>query len=155
MIYPRVADTKDLPYLIDMSRKFFEASPYASFTEFNEEKLKTVLIEILNVQHLGQAIIFVIDKDSKPVALLIAHIQPLLFADELLPMELAVWVSPEDRSLGYAAILKTGYEYWAKRNGCKLSGMGRLNALDPDNKFEQYLLREGYSPLEQIYVKVL
>jgi hypothetical protein len=138
----RLATEDDFPLIIQMARKFHEASPY-QVLEFSE----------LRCMQLFQA--YLQDKTSVMILLsdhgmLIAFASQAPFSNHKVSTEVAWWVNPECRGKRDSLLLLDAYEIWSRKVGCSLCQVAMLPSVTDLSKFYE---KRGYKLLEQSYVK--
>ena len=144
----RPAQLSDLPYLVEMGRRFFEASGYSDVTTFDSKSLRATIEALLTNE---DAVILVVGE--KPVGLAIAILYPFYFnANHRTSQEMLWWVEPEHRGVGtqlFEALI-TG----VKAKGAESISMIALERLTPE-KVGGIYERRGFRPSERSYIKKL
>ena len=139
----RKAALSDIPKIIEMGRRFYEASGYKDITEFDPESLEQTL------RNSG-AIILVAEKESV-VGMAGALVYPFYFnSKHLTAQEMFWWVDPEHRGIGsllFDALLEE-----VKKSGAKSLSMIALENLNPERVGEFYKSR-GFRPSDRSYIK--
>jgi GNAT superfamily N-acetyltransferase len=142
----REAGPLDLPEIMALCRRFFEASGYRSFG-FDEESMLGTLRRLMD--HPDGVVLVA---DGGMVA---GVVYPVFFnQSHRQAQELFWWVDDEARGSGVGRDLIRAFEKWAKSNDCKTVSMLCLEALEAD-KVEKLYLRSGYKPTERAFVKEL
>lgn len=150
----RLANKEDIKELLEMSTKFFEASPYSKLDELNTKELENTIYNVLFLQGLGRAVFLVsTDKDDKATGMLAAMVNKSMWSQNSIATEMAWWVEEDDRKSGVGKKLIEGYEYWTKMINAKLISLSTLMALDPDAKLSDFYEKQGYVKAEQAFVK--
>lgn len=133
---PRLAGVKDLDRLIELGKRFHQASPWSE-TPFDPYKMKTVLLEMIADE---DAVVIMHDKGVIGGSIITPYFNNTLIAQELF------WYAEEEGM----ALLKA-FEAWGYVEGAEMISMAgtgiRPKALDRLYK------RSGYEPRETFYVK--
>ena len=142
----RLAENKDIPLMLAMGQRFFDASGYGSETEFNAEDTEQLFIKLMDAHSLltdgeGGMIGFVVF----PMFMNTSHV---------IAQELFWWVDEEKRSSKLGLNLLKAAEATAKELGAKSLLMLSLNDLNGEkvNKLYESL---GYTKREQTYMRSL
>lgn len=142
----RLAEHKDIPLMLAMGQRFFDASGYESETEFNAEDTEQLFIKLMGAHSLltdgeGGMIGFVVF----PMFMNTSHV---------IAQELFWWVDEEKRSSKLGLNLLKAAEATAKELGAKSLLMLSLNDLNGEkvNKLYESL---GYTKREQTYMRSL
>lgn len=142
----RPATEKDIPILLDMGKRFFDASGYGDRMEFHFGSCKR-FFQLLIQSHV------LLVYGEKPVGMVGAMVHPAFFnSKELYACELFWWVNPDARGVG--GELLDALEKAVKDKGASHLSMLSLERLDPEKVGEMYKHR-GYSPVEHSYMKEL
>lgn len=147
----RAAAESDIPALIEMGRRFFQASGYGDLAAFDRESFTAT------VQHLmaGGGVCLVAETDGQVVGMAGALAYPFYFnADHKTGQELFWWLNPEHRGGLLGARLFAGLESWAQDQGCASFTMVALDAVRPEQVGGMYK-RRGYRASEHTYIKEL
>lgn len=144
----RLAQTEeDIDSVIELSKDFFNASPYSKSVEFSERRVKEVIRSCL-LSPLGCVILLETDTGTS-VGMLIAAASTTIFSEDLLAQELAWWVDPQYRGRESLHLIEA-YEEWAAVIGCRLIALGSIPEL---TELDKLYRRLGYTPKEQSYIK--
>ena len=142
----RLAENKDIPLMLAMGQRFFDASGYGSETEFNAEDTEQLFTKLMDAHSLltdgeGGMIGFVVF----PMFMNTSHV---------IAQELFWWVDEEKRSSKLGLNLLKAAEATAKELGAKSLLMLSLNDLNGEkvNKLYESL---GYTKREQTYMRSL
>jgi hypothetical protein len=87
---------------------------------------------------------------EKPVGILAATAEPMLFNKTKIACELIWWIEPEFRRSRAAEKMRQAYEFWAKKVGCT-----SCSVVDHEDTLDKYYTRKGYERRETAYLKVL
>lgn len=145
----RPANKFDLNHVLDMLRRFREATPIDLMRECdNETYVNTLFHHII----LGGGIALIAEKDDQPVGMIIGiKDQNIWDPDIKILRELVYWVEPEARNstAGYKLLLE--YNKQAKQlveeDKIKLYTMTKM-VNSPDLDFERF----GYKKTEEVWV---
>ena len=142
----RLAENKDIPLMLEMGQRFFDASGYGSETEFNAEDTEQLFIKLMDAHSLltdgeGGMIGFVVF----PMFMNTSHV---------IAQELFWWVDEEKRSSKLGLNLLKAAEATAKELGAKTFNMITLHGLGHERLNDIYLKR-GYSRSENTYIRGL
>jgi N-acetylglutamate synthase-like GNAT family acetyltransferase len=139
----RKAVVSDLPAMVEMGRKFHEASGYGDITEFDGLSLATAL------QNAPDAVFLVVEKDGVVVGMTGAMVYPLYFnLKHKAAQEMFWWVEPEHRGVG--AQLFSALEAEVKKMGAESLTM---NALERFSWVGGYYEKRGYKPIERSFIR--
>lgn len=97
-----------------------------------------------------QIIIF-LEENEVPIGMIVGVITELPFSSTLVSSELAWWVEPEHRGKSSDS-LRQAYEFWAKKQGCKIVTMSCL-ADETEKVLDVFYRRKGYTKAETMYKK--
>lgn len=137
----------DIPEMVEMGRKFFEASGYSDITSFDEDSLKASFEKLL-----GSHVVLVVEKE-KLIGMAIALIYPFYFnVNHATSQEMLWWVEPEHRGIGTE--LLEALMAAVKAKGAESLSMIALEKLDPE-KVGGIYERRGFRPSERSYIKKL
>jgi GNAT superfamily N-acetyltransferase len=146
----RLAKEKDLPSLVKMARRFFEASGYSDITSFDRDSFRATFSNLI-FNHA--AVVLVAEKDEQAVGMAAALIYPFYFnANHRTSQEMLWWVDPEHRGIG--SELFEALEREVKVRGAESLTMVTLEALTPERIGKFYQSR-GYRPSDHSYIKKL
>lgn len=146
----RPANEADIPAMLTMGRRFFDASGYGRFTEFNEGVLAETFRRLIDSD---TGVIWVADAGPL-VGFTGGLLYPFYFSGRLTGQELFWWVDEEYRGGGVARDLFKALESWAKSLGAETFGMVALEALSPERVGGMYQ-KAGYVPAEHAYMRRL
>jgi hypothetical protein len=145
----RPAVTGDIPKLVEMSKRFFDASGYSDITEFDEFSMHATLSALIGNQN---AVVLVVVK-SIPVGMACALIYPFYFnAGHTTAQELFWWIDPEHRGIG--GNLLDAMAAGVKAKGALSLSMIALERLSPEKAGAIYE-RRGFRPSERSWIKKL
>ena len=135
----RQATHEDFPRLVDLSKKFHAESVYRH-VPFDE----ATVIENLNGALQGGGVF--VNDEGFAVGILV----PLMFNKNILVAAELAWYCPD----GDGRELKNALEVWAATRGAVASQFSVLNN-GKSEKLTQYLVDDGYAPIEIAFVKGL
>lgn len=139
-IVVREATIEDLPFLMDIGQKFFEANEWPVELNFNPEFLEKTLIHLISDDN-G----VILRNDTGCIGGLLF---PYYFTGDLTTQELFWWADKDGLELLEA------FERWSKNYGAKTVSMITLAGLNPERVGKIYQ-RRGYTPVEHSYIKVI
>lgn len=137
----RIATIEDFDLVMSLAGNFVKNSPYSDYVD--EGRLEGLVKAFLTSDGTDKVIIL-----SDDCGMLAGHIAPFAFGQSLIAMELAWWVEPSERGKSVGKELLEGFEFWAKRNGCKLISLACL-----DDSVGKFYERRGYKLYERTYFK--
>ena len=142
----RLAEHKDIPLMLAMGQRFFDASGYGSETEFNAEDTEQLFIKLIESHTL------LTDGDGGMIGFVVFPM--FMNTSHVIAQELFWWVDEEKRSSKLGLNLLKAAEATAKELGAKSLLMLSLNDLNGDkvNKLYESL---GYTKREQTYMRAL
>lgn len=145
----KLIEAKDLTRFVELCHNFHLASPFNN-TEFNKDKVINSAHAIMNGPKENAIILLLCDIDAVAQGFLIGVVSETPFGTERMAMELAWWVEPEYRGTRKSLELVLAYQDWAKRIGCSLIQMSRIENTGTDklhdiyNKLGMRLAESGY-----------
>lgn len=147
----RRAVLADLPALVEMGRRFFDASGFGDVTSYDPESMAHTFAELAQSE---QGLLLVAD-DGGLVGMVGALVYPHYFNKaDLIAQELFWWVDESARKSGVGGELLESVEAWASEKGAASVVMLSLSALNPDAANRMYI-NAGYRPAEQSFIKRL
>lgn len=150
MIRPAVIS--DLPRLEDMGAKFFDATGFDKWFQWNPHSFAKAIEHFLADEN---AVVLVADGPEGAVAMAAALAYPSwLDKDHLTAQDLFWWVEPPFRGGPLAGHLLGRLEDWARGKGCSTMEMGAIETLRPD-VLAAFYARKGYAPKERLFCKGL
>ncbi len=141
----RPATFSDIPQMLEMGRRFYEASGYSDVTEFDPESLRVTYEALITSE---SAVVLVAEG-----AMAAALIYPFYFnASHKTAQEMFWWVDPDKRGIGTKLFdaLMAG----VKAKGAQSLSMIALERLTPE-KVGGIYERRGFRPSERSYIKKL
>lgn len=145
----RPAMSSDIPAMLEMGRKFFDASGYSDITEYHEESFRDVLERLITS---ADSLALVADEGG-PVGMAAALLYFHFFnTNHKTSQELFWYVDEKHRGIGTALLdaLIAG----VKAKGAQSVSMIALESLDPE-KVSGIYARRGFRPSERTYVRSL
>jgi hypothetical protein len=145
----RPATYMDVPDLLAMGRRFFDASGYADITSFHPESFQVTLENLLGSDN-GLVLVAV---KEKPVGMAAALLYPYFFnVDHKTAQEVFFWMDKEHRGIG--AQLLDALIVGAKARGARSLSMIALESMAPDVVGGMYQ-RRGFRPSERSFIRSL
>lgn len=145
----RIANKFDAPQIIEMLKHFRSETPIPEMNDCNDEEYISKLIRQLI---LGMGIIYVAEKDSKVVGMIIGVKGPSIWDQNLIMLrEMAFWVEPEYRgsTAGYKLIIAYNkYAEQLKQNKQITTYTMTKMSTSPDLDFGRF----GYKKAEEVWV---
>lgn len=130
--------------MVEMGRRFFDASGYADITEYDGESFAATLAN-------APAIYLVVEVDGKLVGMAGALVYPLYFnTTHMTAQEMFWWVNPEHRGVG--SKLFDALEEEVKKAGAKSLTM---IALETISWVGSYYEKRGFRPTERSFMRRL
>lgn len=150
-MYLKLATLADLQSYSQLTRSFYEESPFYPSVSYNPTLVEDLLHVAVESNYEKVLVLLLVD-NSTPVGLLIGYATTTPFSHDLIASELAWYVSPNYRGQRKALDLVYAYEEWAKRIGCKHISMSLLTTLTDATKLYERL---GYKKTEISFMKEL
>lgn len=148
----REGDISDIPYLVKMGRKFFEASGYQKSFSFKGMTFEKTVSHLISDENSN---IFVATDDERVVGMAGALLFPFYMNEDVMScQEVFWWVEPGSRKGTTGVRLLNEVEEWAKSNGAQTFNMMCLEHLNPD-KVEKLLTHKGYDKTERHFMRTL
>lgn len=141
----RAATEADVPALIEMGRRFHDATPYVGIVTFNEAEFERSLLGMMDA---AAALLRVLDNGSGPVGMIGAVSGRHFISGETAVWECFWWVDPQHRGRG--ALLLTAFEEWSWAIGATLVCTSLLAS---DDRTKHLYERRGYRMGEVGFVK--
>ena len=145
----RAGTEEDLDQLVELSRRFLNASPYSAFTTVNESRVRNMLLGVLEFGGL-----FVAVEDERIVGAIAGQILTQWYDSTPVAAELGWWVEPELRGRPSAIGLLRAFERWGAERGAVgvvLSDLLVAGEAPAGELFE----RLGYEVVERSHFKKL
>jgi len=144
----RPAELSDLPRLVEMGERFFNAAGWPEVASWDVESI-TRTLSFLITEDAGA--VFVLDHDGQLVGMAGGMLNPFYFnANHRTGQELFWWVEPEYR--GEGSKLFDALEGWARDSGAQSFSMIALDRIKPEVMGRIYRMR-GYRAAEHSYIK--
>lgn len=146
----REASADDLPRLLQMGERFFNAAGWPEFAAWDVASIEQTLRFLIDNETGG---LFVAEVDGEVVGMAGAMVTPFYFnLSHLTGQELFWWVEPEHRGVGGG--LLDAMEAWAKRVGAQTFTMIAVDRIRPELMARVYRGR-GYRPAEHSFMRRL
>lgn len=148
----RSARPDDIPALLEMGRRFFDASGYAELTSYDPASFAETLTSVME-SPIG--CLLIAERNGEPAGFCCAIAFPFFFnKGGVNAQELFWWVDEAHRGSGIGAAMLVALEQWAESVGAKSLMMLSLASLDPESVARMYT-KAGYRPAEQTFIKRL
>ena len=143
----RIGEEYDIESILAMCKKFYEASPYSSLIEFDEDSATN---HIFNIMDNGFFILATHGEDV--VGMIGCFIQPhVANVNKKICSEALWWVEEEHRNSGLGVMLVRTAEEFAKLDGCAAISMSSLSTSFGD--IGKLYAKLGYESIERAYIK--
>jgi GNAT superfamily N-acetyltransferase len=145
----RLATLEDVPYILDLSKKLYQESPYKG--TLNPTKMRAHLERA--VIERGKYLVLVSFDGDKVVGAVVAYTYQPLFSDDWIAIEVLLYLEKTYRASTRGVELIEAFEYWAKMAGCQSVQFGVLTGFP--KALEKLYERRGGEMTERLYTKVL
>lgn len=142
----RLAETKDMPELLRMLKRFYDVSGYSEFVLYDKETVIQVFIELIKNKTLLT--------DGKNAMLGFLVFPFFLNKNTLTAQELFWWVDEDKRKTGIGVNLLKEAEKQAKKLGAKSLMMLNIKNLNGES-VEKLYRSLGYRETEKTYMRGL
>ncbi len=142
----REATKADIPRIVEMGERFFQASSFSDFSVYSEKHATKMARHLLE----DEAGILLVTDDLSGMAG--ALVYPFYMTGSMTAQELFWWVEPEHRGVG--RLLLDAMERAAKGKGAETLNMAALDSLDYERVAAVYR-RAGFRPSEHYWIKEL
>lgn len=142
----RDATKEDIPKLLELGKKFFKATEYASFMPFSEENTINIINELID----GDSGILLVLDNNGVSGMIGGLVYPFYMSKDLTGQELFWWCEDKGKGLG----LLDAIEKQAKEKGAKTFNMMSLDKLTPE-RLDKIYLSKGYTRSEHTYIRRL
>lgn len=141
----------DFLALLDIGRKFFELNPYRHCTTLDGPSLMETFFQLQD-DHI---LLVVRADDGSIIGTAGAFIGPVFWNQNYLQgLEVFWWIDPQHRQNGLGKELREFLQYKAKTKGVHCWNMVALTESMPD-VVDKIYRKDGFTPVETIYMKVL
>jgi GNAT superfamily N-acetyltransferase len=148
----RHATPDDMAQLVDMGQAFFEESPFAAISSWDEGSFQLTVLSLLSGSTSGG--LLVAEDDGKLVGMAAYVIFPLYFnLQTKMAQEVFWWCRPSHRK-GLGSSLLDELEQDAMRSGVSVFLTANL-AGARDEAFNRLYQRRGYAPSENVFMRKL
>ena len=145
----RVAKANDLPSMVRMGRRFFDASGYSDLASFDDGSFEATFSSLIDSP---DAVVVVCEQD-RIVGMAAALLYPLYFnASHRTAQEMLWWVDEDRRGVGGHIFDMLIAE--AKKKGAKSVSMIALEELSP-SVVGAFYERRGFRPSERSWMRAL
>ena len=138
--------------IIDMARKFHEASPYHGLEDYDESQVSDKILQFLESPGKAVIILLVHPDTNKAVGMVIGIVTEGIFNRNRVAAEIAWWVDQEHRGKQSLELFEA-YLYWADHVAkCDTVSMALLE----DEKIEglsRLYKRKGFVPTERAFIR--
>jgi len=138
--------------ILEMTKKFHEASPYHGIEDYDESQVADKILHFLESPRDTVIILLVNPETNKAVGMVVGMTTTGIFNRNKIAVELAWWVEEEFRGK-QSLELFTAYNYWAE-NVAKCDSV--TMALLEDDKIEKLgkvYKRKGFVPVERAFIR--
>lgn len=143
----RPATLADIPALVGMGKRFFDASAYEDVTAFDQSSFATTLAQVIPS---GDAVMLVVEKAGQIVGMAAAVIYGFYFnLQHRTAQELFWWVDKAHRGIG--SELFNALVHHVKERGAESLSMIALESLEPE-RVGTFYRRNGFRPSEHSYI---
>jgi GNAT superfamily N-acetyltransferase len=149
-MYLKLAQREDFGAIKEMSLNFKAASPLADWA-VDEGKLDETINSFLNSNQRDMIIILLVD-EKRPVGLLAALSQEVLFSREKHAIELIWWVEPKYRRNPKSTMLVRAFLEWSRRVGCRRAEISHAEDMYGP-RVEKFYKSLGFKKTSHHYVK--
>lgn len=147
----RIAEEKDLQFILNCCENFFYESPFKEYkSSFDADRVEEV-IEIYLKSKKEEKVIFILSLNGKDVGLLAAIASQNLFTNDFVAIEQIWWVEKEARGKDSLSLLVM-FELWAKKVGCSSCIVSSLST-EHEELLDKLYQKKGYSKTETMYFK--
>jgi len=144
----RDAKITDLPILLDMGERFFNASEFVKVTIYDPISFQSTALQLIDSD-----ILLVGEDDGKVVGMIGALVYPLYFnQSHITGQEMFWWVDEDKRKSKVGRDLLRVLEQRAKDMGANSFAMISLDSMNPKLMDRVYKMK-GYFPAEHTYYK--
>lgn len=131
-------------------KSFKEESSYSVLETLDEVVLKT--IESYLLKNKKEAIVILYIKEERIIGIIVGTSSTLPFNNDLQCSETIWYVVPEYRKSRIGLELYEAFEYWAK----EVVKARVIHTSNPEGgMLDKIYLKQGYKPLEQLFMKVI
>lgn len=142
----RNAEAADMAPLLDMCRRFLDASGYGY--PWDEAHARAGLAQAMLA---ADALVLVLDVDGAPRGVLIAQAGPHPFGPVRQAQEVVWWIETDARSVAVAQTMLAAFEGWAAARGCAFVTLALLG----EAREAALYRRRGYAPAETHWIRAL
>jgi hypothetical protein len=149
----RPAQPTDIDDLVEMGREFFEASPFAQMTTWDELSFRVTIASLL-VGSIHGSLLVAVANEREVAGMAASVIFPIYFNIETnISQEIFWFVRPEYQT-GIGADLLDELEADSMRKGANIF-MSACLAGKRDKALDRVYQRRGYTPSENLYMRKL
>lgn len=150
MLTLSLASNDDLDTLIPLVLDHIKSGPYKNFIP-DYSKIEEVLISLIT---LPESLVLLVKDDDVLAGFILGSSQEMMFSRQKLAYEIGLYVSPEYRKSKAFDMLRTAYEYWAKKVSCVAAVLSDMKNEHSD-RLEKVYERLEYTLTERSYLKWL
>ena len=147
----REALETDIPAIEVMLRELISKSQYAPCLSYSPRKALEALTGAIH----SDAIYLAYVELNSPVGFLLGSRAYVPWSEDQMGIEMYWYVYPEYQNLGVGKVLKKMFEDWCRENGCVCNTMGNGLGIETEELVDNYLIKDGYVPVEKMYVQCL
>lgn len=146
----REARKYDITRLVEMGRRFHEASDFKEWSEYKAFDVAQVIGRM--IEH-PDSIVFVAEEGGQVIGAAGAMAYGVWFnAKHKTAQELFWYIDPGHRGHSAPRDLLQALERWAAAQGCRTFEMGAIDSLKGEQVGKLYQ-RRGYRPKERLYIR--
>lgn len=143
----RLAEGRDIPYLLQLTSDAHKVSPYKN-SVFDPLVVLDLFKRLIDGDKKKEIILVATDDLDKPIGLLMATISNVVFNNEPVANEILWWVEPNFRKSKSGIALYKAFEFWSDQLGCKQKIMSTT-----DKRLIKFYKRQGYNIEETMFIK--
>lgn len=150
----KIATEEDFITIADMTRKFYEHTPYYGVVDYDESKIADVVLGLFG-NPTERIAILALDDNGQPVGMLCGQVGETLFNRNRVALELGWWMDPDHRASRLSIELIEAFEYWAKTiANCTYVQLSTVETRQAE-RIGRFYKRKGYDLYERGYLKVI
>lgn len=147
-MHVRPATEADSAVILDMSRRFYATTSYASITPMSDESVERIIVMLTE-----DGVMLVAEEDGVVIGMVGLAILPFTFnTDVKIAAEVVWWVEPDSQGAGAGKALLAAIEPACWERGVAAIQMMLLASSPP--QAEMLYARAGYAPSERSFTKL-
>lgn len=143
----RLAEGRDIPYLLQLCHNAHKASPYKN-TEFDPLVVLELLRNLVEGDKTKGVVIIATDDIDHPIGLIMAVVGKAHMNNNPVAQEVIWWVEPEFRKSKSGIALYRSFKFWAEKVGCQIVIISSYT----DERFEKILKRDKFNVKEYTFI---